>query len=337
MDIPSASPKVPGWFAATKAFETPSRARALLQVVDTLGPYLGLAGAALVLGRAGAPGWALLPLALVGGLFFVRLFILFHDCCHGSFWASRRANAAWGFVFGVLTFTPFRPWRKTHGIHHAHNGNLDRRGTGDVWTLTLAEYRRASPGRRRLYRLYRNPLFLFVVAPPVNFLLLHRWPQKGATPDEVISTHLTTLALGGLLGLGAWVGGPAFLLWYVLPALWVATSAGIWLFYVQHQFDPGYWEHEERWDHYKAALEGSSFYRLPRWAQWFSGNIGFHHIHHLRPRIPNYRLEECWKAVPELQLAHPLTPARSLRGLFLHVWDEGTRQFLSFRQARAAL
>lgn len=306
-----------------------------MQLLDTLVPYLVLAAGAAWAGLAGVPWYFLWPLPLVGGLFMVRLFILFHDCCHQSFWASKKANAVWGTVLGVLTFTAYRGWRKSHGIHHAHNGNLDRRGIGDVWTMTLAEYRAASPARRWWYRVYRNPLFLFVLAPPFLFLVVHRLPDKDATPAERRSVHLTSVGVVLLMTALGLTAGWWYLLWYVLPVVYVATVSGVWLFYVQHQFDPGYWEHEETWDHFTAAMQGSSFYRLPKVAQWFSGNIGFHHIHHLRPRIPNYRLEECCRATPELQLPEPLTIRESLRGLVLHVWDEGTKRLLSFRQVAA--
>jgi omega-6 fatty acid desaturase (delta-12 desaturase) len=333
MDTPHPSPKAPAWFAQTKAFESPSRLLSSLQLADTLGPYLAVAVLAAVLGRLGVPWYFLWPLPILGGLLMVRLFILFHDCCHGSFWSSRQANVVWGNLLGILAFTPFRGWRKSHGIHHAHNGNLDRRGVGDVWTMTLSEYRAASKARRFWYRVYRHPIFLFLVAPPLLFLVVHRIPDKDASAADRINVHLTTLAIAGILAGAGALAGWEFLLWYVFPLVYVATVSGVWLFYVQHQFDPGYWKHEDCWDHYAAALQGSSFYRLPRWAQWFSGNIGFHHIHHLRPRIPNYRLEACCRAIPELQLPHPLSVRESLKGLVLHLWDEGGQRLLTFRQA----
>lgn len=326
-------PQPPAWYAATKVFEVPSRRRAVGQLVNTLGPYGALVVAAALLSWAGVPWYGILPLAIPAGLFQVRLFIFFHDCCHGSFWASKRANTAWGWLLGILTFTPYRSWRKSHGTHHAHNGNLDKRGVGDVWTMTLSEYRAASPGRRAWYRFYRNPLFLFLLSPPLLFLFGHRVPDHGASSREVWGVHATTLGSLAMVGALGWAAGGWFLLYFLLPTVYVATVSGVWLFYVQHQFDPGYWEHEDEWNHYQAALEGSSFYRLPAWAQWFSGNIGFHHIHHLRPRIANYRLEECCRAVPELQLPNPLTVKASLKGLSLHLWDEGKKRLLSFRQA----
>lgn len=333
METASPRPRAPAWFAATKTFETPSRRKAVTQLVSTLPPFGALMVLAVLLDRAGVSPLFLWPLAVAAGLFMVRLFILFHDCCHGSFWASRGANAVWGWILGLLTFTPYRSWRKSHGTHHAHNGNLDQRGVGDVWTMTLAEYRNATPAQRARYRFYRHPLFLFLLSPPLLFLVSHRFPDRGATWREAWGVHAATLGSGLLVLLLGLAAGWGFLLWFLLPTVYVATVSGVWLFYVQHQFDPGYWEHEEEWDVYRAALQGSSFYRLPRWAQWFSGNIGFHHIHHLRPRIPNYRLEECLKAVPELQLPNPLTVRASLTGLRLHLWDEARKRLLSFREA----
>lgn len=333
MNPSSPRKKAPDWFAATKAFEAPSRWRAILQILDTLGPFLLLGAAAGVLGLWGAPWYALTAMGALGGLFMVRLFILFHDCTHGSFWAGRRTNAVWGWIFGVVMFTPYRSWRKSHGLHHAHNGNLDKRGIGDVWTMTLAEYRAASRSKRFWYRAYRNPVFLFLISPPLLFLLAHRLPDRGSSFREVAGVHLTTLASAALYAGVGLAAGWGFLLCYVLPMVYVATLSGVWLFYVQHQFDPGYWRHEDRWDPFAAALEGSSFYRLPKWAQWFSGNIGFHHIHHLRPHIPNYRLQACCRAVPALQLPQPLSVKESLKGLWLHLWDEKTEHLLSFHEA----
>jgi len=202
MDSSSSRKKAPAWFAATKAFEAPSRWRATLQLIDTLGPFLTIGVAAAFLSRAGVPWYVLSALAIFGGLFMVRLFILFHDCCHGSFWAGRKA----------------------HGTHHAHNGNLDQRGVGDVWTLTLEEYRRASPGRRFQYRLYRNPVFLFLFSPPLLFLLLQRLPDKGASRSELCGVHVTTVAVLAMLGSVGWLAGREFLLAYALPMTYVATG-----------------------------------------------------------------------------------------------------------------
>jgi omega-6 fatty acid desaturase (delta-12 desaturase) len=271
--------------------------------------------------------------AIVAGLFQVRAFIIFHDCTHQSFWSSRKANFFWGAVTGILTFTPYRSWRKSHGIHHAHNGNLDKRGIGDVWTMTLTEYRAAGKLKRALYRLYRNPVFMFLVSPPLLFLVLHRLPEKGASRAELLGSLSTTLGSSFWVIVLGFAAGWDFVLLFGLPMVYVATLGGVWMFYVQHQFDPADWEREERWNLFDAALQGSSYYKLPRLLQWFSGNIGFHHIHHLRPRIANYRLEECYLAVQELQVLNPLTIRASLKGMFLHLWDESSQRLLSFRQA----
>jgi len=333
MQTAAKSGRVPSWYPGTKVFETPLRRKAIGQLVNTLLPWLGLVLTSAVLWSYGAPWFLVLLAAIVAGLFQVRAFIIFHDCTHQSFWSSRKANFFWGAVTGILTFTPYRSWRKSHGIHHAHNGNLDKRGIGDVWTMTLTEYRAAGKLKRALYRLYRNPVFMFLVSPPLLFLVLHRLPEKGASRAELLGSLSTTLGSSFWVIVLGFAAGWDFVLLFGLPMVYVATLGGVWMFYVQHQFDPAYWEREERWNLFDAALQGSSYYKLPRLLQWFSGNIGFHHIHHLRPRIANYRLEECYLAVQELQVLNPLTIRASLKGMFLHLWDESSQRLLSFRQA----
>ncbi len=231
-------------------------------------------------------------LAILAGGFLVRIFIIFHDCGHGSFFQSRRANDILGFVTGVLTFTPYYHWRWQHALHHASSGDLDRRGMGDVWTLTLREYLEASRWKRFAYRVARNPLVLFTLGP-LFLLMVHRFCSPNAGRRERNSVHLTNLALLAVaIGLSLLFGVKAYLL-LQLGVLLAAGIAGVWLFYVQHQFEGVYWERSQEWDYATAALQGSSFYKLPKVLQWFSGNIGFHHIHHLSPRIPNYHLEKC--------------------------------------------
>lgn len=330
-------PEAPSWFRDTKVFEKPSLPRAYGQIASSLLPFIASWILAVVLMELHVPYvFVLLPVVLAGFL-LVRLFIIFHDCTHGSFFKSRKANAFWGWIIGILTFTPYQAWRKAHGIHHATVADLDKRGIGDVWTLTLAEYRASSVWVRLAYRIYRNPVVLFLIGPMILFLIIHRFPVKDADSREHWNVHLTTLAAAALLcGMGFGLG------WHVvlaihLPLFFVSAVLGVWLFYVQHQFDPTYWEHTEDWDMYAAALQGSSHYKLPRILQWFSGNIGFHHIHHLRPHIPNYNLERCYKAIRELQLPNPLTLWHSLKCMTLHIWDEKDKLLLNFRQTRRRL
>jgi omega-6 fatty acid desaturase (delta-12 desaturase) len=274
------------------------------------------------------------PLAVLAGGFLVRVFIIFHDCGHGSFFKSRKANNVLGIITGMLTFTPYHHWRREHATHHATSGDLDRRGTGDLWTMTVQEYLESSRSKRFAYRLARNPLVLFVVAPLFLLLVKHRFPKADAGRQERRGVYGTNLALLGLaLALIAAFGLKSYLI-IQLTVLLVAGSAGFWLFYVQHQFEGGYWEHGKEWDYTAAALKGSSFYKLPRVLQWFSGNIGYHHLHHLSSRIPNYHLEKCHEADPLFQSVPPVTLFASLKSLTFRLWDEQRRRLVGYDHLR---
>jgi omega-6 fatty acid desaturase (delta-12 desaturase) len=220
-------------------------------------------------------------------------------------------------------------------MHHNSAGNLDKRGVGDIWTLTLSEYLASSRGKRFWYRVYRNPIVLFVILPPLLFFIIQRLPHKGVGRREVASVLIANAGIIVMQGLLVLAFGWESLLLVQLPMFGVSSILGIWLFYIQHQFDPGYWEHEEEWEHLDAALQGSSHYKLPKVLQWISGNIGLHHIHHCRPRIPNYNLQACYDATPELQLADPLTLWTSLRSINMNLWDETGKTLMSFSQAHA--
>jgi omega-6 fatty acid desaturase (delta-12 desaturase) len=277
------------------------------------------------------------PLAVLAGAILVRTFIIFHDCGHGSFFRSPKANHILGTITGVLTFTPYFHWRWEHAIHHSSAGDLDRRGTGDVWTLTVQEYLESSHWKRFAYRLARNPVVLFVVAPLFLFLIQQRVPSLKAPVRERYSVYGTNLALGAIAaGLIALFGLKAYLV-IQLTVLITAAAAGVWLFYVQHQFEGVYWERSENWEYAEAALKGSSFYKLPRILQWFSGNIGFHHIHHLSPRIPNYNLEACHRAEPLFQSVKPVTLFSSFKSLTFRLWDERRRRLVGFGTLRQHL
>src|SRR5438045_3944296 len=274
--------------------------------------------------------WLLVPLGILAGAFLVRIFILFQDCGHGSYFLSRTANDVLGFITGVLTFTPYYHWRWEHAIHHASAGHLDRRGVGDIWTLTVQEYLKSSRWQRFAYRLARNPIVLFVIAPLFIFLLKQRLPKAGAGRRERHSVYWTNLAVFALAAGLVWIFGLTACLFIQLTAMAVAGSAGVWLFYVQHQFEGVYWERGTEWDYATAALQGSSFYKLPKVLQWFSGNIGFHHIHHLSPRIPNYHLEKCHKAEPMFQRVKTVTLFSSLKSLTFRLWDEQRRKLVGY-------
>lgn len=333
MDSSPPSPAAPEWYRQTKRFERPSIPRAVWQLLNTILPLAACWGLMVWLLRNDSPYYLIALFGIPSSLLLVRLFIVFHDCTHGSFFKNQTANTIIGWIVGILMFTPYQDWRRAHGIHHATNGNLDRRGVGEIWTMTLEEYR-AAPARMRLwYRIYRNPVVLFLIAPPVLFLVLNRLHRSSTPPRERRSIWLTNLGVAGMLiGIGLWGGWEHLLLVY-LPIFYLTWVTGLWLFYVQHQFDPGYWEREDEWSPIEAALQGSSHYKLPKILQWFSGNIGLHHIHHLRPRIPNYNLERCYRAIKELQLPHPLTIWQSLRSITLNLWDERRKRLITFGDA----
>jgi omega-6 fatty acid desaturase (delta-12 desaturase) len=316
------------WKKIVAKYQQPSWWRAVWQLVSTLVPF-GALWYLMYLGL-GVSYWLVVPLAILLGGFTVRLFIIHHDCGHGSFFRSRRANDILGFITGVLTLTPYHHWRWEHATHHATSGNLDRRGVGDIWTLTVQEYLASSRWKRFAYRLARNPVVLFVIAPLYLFLVKHRFPDARAGRRERLSVYWTNLAILVMaIGLSMVFGVKAYLL-IQLTAMMTAGAAGVWLFYVQHQFEGVYWQRDERWDYLAAALQGSSLYKLPKILQWFSGNIGFHHIHHLSARIPNYNLERCHKAEPLFQTAPSITLFASLKAFNFHLWDEKNHRLVAF-------
>jgi omega-6 fatty acid desaturase (delta-12 desaturase) len=275
-----------------------------------------------------------LPFIVIASGFLIRTFIIFHDCCHRSFFRNRLANEIVGTVTGIMTSCPYHQWRHTHSVHHATSSNLDKRGMGDVWTLTVDEYLSSSPLRRLIYRLYRNPITMFVIGPIYIFLVDYRFNRKKATLRERINTYITNFGmLGGAL-LICWLAGWESFLLIQGPIFFISGVAGIWLFYVQHQFENTYFEREEEWSYVLAATEGSSYYKLPRILHWMTGNIGFHHIHHLSPRVPNYYLREVHQKNPVLQKVGTITILTSLKSLRYRVWNERTKEFMSFRELR---
>lgn len=280
--------------------------------------------------------WLTLTLAVPAAFFLVRLFIVQHDCGHGAFFAKQKVADWVGRAIGVLTLTPYTYWRKTHALHHASAGNLEHRGFGDVSTLTVKEYLARSRWRRLWYRLYRNPFVLFGPGATFQFVVWHRIPwitPRGWTRERasILLTDLGIVAV--IVAVGQLVGWAEFLM-VQAPVTVLACSLGVYLFYVQHQFERTYWEHDEAWSYTDAALEGSSFLVLPRVLQWATGNIGFHHVHHLNARIPNYRLPEVLRDHPELANVTRITLWQSIRCAGLALWDESQRQLVSFHRAR---
>jgi omega-6 fatty acid desaturase (delta-12 desaturase) len=321
-----------GWKEIVAKYQKPSTWRALWQIIDTVIPYAAV-WYLMYLCRP-ISWWLVVPLAILAGGLLVRVFIIFHDCGHGSFFKSRGANDAVGFIAGILTFTPYYHWRWEHAIHHSSAGHLDKRGTGDVWTMTVQEYLESSRWKKFAYRLARNPFVLFVLAPIVLFLIRQRFPSPKASRRERHSVYMMNLAILGMAIALIWTFGLWAYLLIQLIILMVAGGAGVWLFYVQHQFEGVYWERGEDWSFVAAALEGSSFYKLPRVLQWFSGNIGFHHIHHLSPRIPNYNLEKCHQADPLFQEVKPIKLFPSLKSLTFRLWDEKRKKLVGYGHLR---
>ncbi len=320
------------WKEIVLRYQKPSTWRALWQIIDTIIPY-GLLWYLMYLCLP-VSWWLVVPLAVLAGGFVVRVFIIFHDCGHGSFFKSTIANDAVGFLAGILTFTPYYHWRWEHAIHHGSAGDLDRRGTGDVWTLTVQEYLESSRWKKFAYQLARNPIVLFVIAPLFLFLIRQRFPSPKASRRERHSVHAMNVAILAMAVGLSWLFGIKAYVVIQLIILLVAGGSGVWLFYVQHQFEDVYWERGDNWSFTAAALQGSSFYKLPRILQWFSGNIGFHHIHHLSPRIPNYNLERCHKADPLFQTVRPITLFSSFKSFTFRLWDEKSRKLVGYRHLR---
>ena len=316
------------WRQTLAKHQEPVLRKSIWQVLNSFLPYLCLCG--VMVWTLQISYWLTLAVAVFAAGFMVRIFIIFHDCGHGSFFKSQRANDWLGFVAGVLTFTPYHQWRHKHALHHATSGDLDRRGTGDIWTLTVREYLAASRWKRLAYRVFRNPLVLFVVAPMYLFLIHQRIPSPGVGARERRGVHWTNgalLAIAILMSLT--IGVKAYLL-IQLPVMMITGTVGLWLFYVQHQFDGVYWERRKDWGFAKAALNGSSFYKLPRFLQWFTGSIGFHHIHHLSPAIPNYNLEKCHGENPMFQEVKAITLWASLKSMSFRLWDEQRKKLVGY-------
>jgi omega-6 fatty acid desaturase (delta-12 desaturase) len=335
MLTPTAKPtKEIDWNNLLATYRSPSPWRSLFQLGNTVVPFVTIWLVMLWSLQYGY--WITLLLAAPAALLLMRLFILQHDCGHGSFFKSRRANDFLGFVLGVVTLVPYTYWRRTHAIHHATSGNLDLRNFGDIDTLTVKEYLCLSKAKRLRYRLYRHPAVMLLVGPAYQFILKHRLPLDipKSWKREWASVHRTNLALL-LVVTTLWltIGMQRFLL-VQLPITVIAGSVGVFLFYIQHQYEDTYWRYREAWNYYDAGLQGSSHYILPKVFQWFTGNIGLHHIHHLNSRIPNYYLQRCFDENPELHQVTQLRFRQSVRTLWMTLWDEEGRRLVGFRDVK---
>lgn len=322
-------PEKPSWYQKLTKY-TPNSRIAAWQLFSTLSLYFVINALMIFTVKEGYPYSITLALAVVAAAVCVRIFILFHDCTHGCLVPSPQWNRYIGYICGILTFTAFHDWRHSHAGHHITAGDLDRRGLGDITTLTVDEYLASSTWRRLSYRLYRSPAIMFTIGPGYYFLLRNRWPSKGAHRQDVHSVIFTDIAILAIGALAWWAIGIKTYILVQLPVLLIAATFGIWLFYVQHQFQGVYWARHDQWDPWKVAMEGAAFYQLPKMLQWLTGNIGFHHVHHARPGIPNYYLQKCYDEVPELQTVRPLTMLSSLGCLRLNLYDEKQHKMVSF-------
>ncbi|MFD0588918.1 fatty acid desaturase [Paenibacillus sp. GCM10027627] len=316
-------------------FEKSELRVSIRQMINTLAPLFLFWFAAYA--SLSVSYWLTLAFAVPAAFFVIRTFIIFHDCCHGSFFKSKRANDIVGILTGVLTLVPYQQWKNAHAIHHATSSNLDKRGVGDLWILTIEEYASLHWLQKLSYRAYRHPLVMFGLGPIFVFVFQYRFNRKGARRKERINTYVMNLLIVGLYALMCWaLGWKAFLL-VQGPVFYISAMLGIWLFYVQHQFEDSYFEHEEEWSYVKAAVDGSSYYKLPKLLQWLTGNIGFHHVHHLSPKVPNYYLENAHESTPPLHKATTITIRESLESLKFRLWDEEGKRFVSFRSAKERL
>jgi omega-6 fatty acid desaturase (delta-12 desaturase) len=321
------------WAARLAPYKDPVIRRSVWQLV--INAALFASAWAIMYVSLGVGYWLTLLLAVPAAFLLVRLFIVQHDCGHGAFFRSTRIADIVGSIIGVLTLTPYHYWKKTHAMHHATSGNLEHRGFGDIDTLTVDEYHALSRWGQFKYRVYRHPAVLFGVGAVLHFFIRHRLPTivPRTWMRERRSILWTDVGLAGFIVLmGVLVGFRQFFLVHV-PLMALSGSIGVWLFYVQHQFEPTYWEHDERWIYEEAALAGSSYYRLPRLLQWATGNIGLHHVHHLNARIPNYRLQEVIDSIPELRRVTTLTLRDSFRCVRLALWDERQRKLVRIPRA----
>ncbi|HVG49358.1 MAG TPA: fatty acid desaturase [Rubellimicrobium sp.] len=335
-DPPGSARDTRAWLGVLARYHRPSVARSLFEIAVTVVPFIAL-WVLVALAVVNEVWWGLLLTVPAAG-FLMRVFMLQHDCGHGALFPRRSANDWTGRVLGVLTFTPYDYWRRTHAVHHASAGNLDKRGIGDVYTMTVAEYRALPRWGRLRYRLYRNPVVMFGLGPAWLFLCQHRLPfglmRAGAVPW--VSALATNLAIAlPMAALIWWLGLVPFLL-IQLPITLMAATGGVWLFFIQHQFEDTHWSEGKDWNFAHAALHGSTHYDLPPVLRWFTANIGIHHVHHLSSRVPFYRLPDVLRDHPELHDTSRITFLQSLRSVSLVLWDERSQRLISFQEARAA-
>ncbi len=321
------------WATMIKPYQQPNRLKSYWQIINSFTLFIGFWFLAYEAFQYSV--WLTIAVALLAQPAFLRLFIILHDCGHGSYFKKKKERDFWGTICGVITFTPYHQWAFEHADHHKTSGNLEKRGRGDVWTLTLQEYNDSSWGKQLFYRLYRFPAFMLTVGTIYNFIVMHRFTTSLDGKKERRSVYMTNL---GILLMGALISSVTsleFFLIYQLSLVMFGGALGIALFYVQHQFEGVYWSRTQDWDYETAAVYGSSYLKLPRFLQWASGNIGFHHIHHLSPMIPNYELERCYREQEYFHIEELTITLKDIARCYnLHLYDEDTGRLLTFKEAK---
>ncbi|MGB8489853.1 MAG: fatty acid desaturase [Bacteroidales bacterium] len=322
------------WQNIVLKYAHPDLKKSIWQIIDSVVPYIVLWY--LLYKSLTYPYWVTFLFTLLACAFLIRIFIIFHDCGHGSFFSSRKANRIVGMVMGILAFTPFDSWHHQHWVHHATAANLDKRGIGDVWTMTVDEYLKSSKWNRLVYRAFRNPFIMFTVGPVYTVFIRNRLTSRIMTRQEKLNIYLTNIAVLLIaVAISLAIGFKAYLM-IQLPVILISHIMGIWLFYIQHQFDDVAWERGKEWDYKTAALTGCSFLKLPAVLQWFTGNIGYHHIHHLSSRIPNYNLEACHNENDIFRDVRPIRLFSTFKALYLSLWDEAGRQLTTFKRIKTS-
>jgi omega-6 fatty acid desaturase (delta-12 desaturase) len=332
--IENQADKERSWEKAVLKYARPDTGKSIWQIINSLVPYLFLS---YVMYRSLEYSyWVTLLISLLATGFLIRIFIIFHDCGHGSFFRSKRANKIIGMIMGTIAFTPYYSWHHQHWVHHSTAANLDRRGVGDVMTMTVDEYLKSSVWKRFLYRAFRNPYIMFTLGPVIVVFLKNRLTHKSMTREEKVNVLITNIiVLSMAVGISLLIGIKAYLL-IQIPVLLISHSVGLWLFYIQHQFDDVEWTRTEEWDYKTAAMTGCSFLKLPAILQWFTGNIGFHHVHHLSSRIPNYKLAACHYENEIFKNVRPIVLSETFKALKMSLWDEEGRKLISFKNLKVA-
>ncbi len=328
-DTNSGNASEAGWREIVSHYNFPDAKRSIWQLINSIVPFIAIW--VLMYYSLAWSYWITLALAIPAAGFNIRIFILFHDCGHKSFFKSTWWNDRIGMFTGLFSLTPYYKWHHAHHKHHATVGNLDKRGVGDVMTMTVEEFKAASKGKRLFYRIYRNPIVIFVIAPPIVFIVQNRFFSKKSSPKEKWNVISTTIVLAAIItGISLLIGFKSFIM-IELPIIYISSVCGVWLFYVQHQFEGVHWYRNADWNYLKVSLNGCSYYKLPRILQWFSGNIGFHNAHHLSARIPNYKLEKCHRENTLFTNVNPVTFFGSFKSLKFRLWDEKSQKLVSFR------